>query len=392
MNKKLLTLAVAGAFAAPVAAMADATLYGKIHISLDYADVDKNAYFNPPVSPDPELDLDPLLEAESLKDVEDALRNLANDRGTARGFDGWKMASRASRLGVKGSEDLGGGLKGIYQIEMQIPIVNENDDLADGDRGRIKMRNTFVGLASDWGTLLAGRHDTPMKISTGKLEMFGDTMADYNDTVGFVDIRADSTILYISPNFSGFQLAAATVPGSGVGDGTNVDSDSLAEGYSVAGIYKNGPFYASLAYEAFSQELSEMTGEDWADDYNQWRVGLGLLDWNGFSLTGIYESQSNIWGVEDYDADLWQVQAGYAFGNNMVKAMYGSNSQDGDFVDFEDRTLSVDFDDDINSWAVGFDHNFSKRTTAYALYTSVTDDRWDDADWSGFSVGMIHKF
>ena len=43
MNKKLITLAVAAAMAAPAAALADSTIYVKLHMSLDYVDVDENA-------------------------------------------------------------------------------------------------------------------------------------------------------------------------------------------------------------------------------------------------------------------------------------------------------------------------------------------------------------
>jgi predicted porin len=46
---------------------------------------------------------------------------------------------------------------------------------------------------------------------------------------------------------------------------------------------------------------------------------------------------------------------------------------------------------DYSSWAIGFDHNFSKRTTAYALYTATDSDQ-KSSDWSGFSLGLIHKF
>ncbi len=379
MNKKLLTWAVAAAMAAPVAAMADATLYGKINMSIDYFDID--AITNP----------------NTGAVIED-------------GFDGWTLsrgavgegASRASRLGVKGSEDLGNGLKAIYQIEFGIPMEDTDGRSDNGDRGRISMRNSFVGLASDWGTLLVGRHDTPFKISTGKLDLFTDTMADYNGTVGFNDVRADNTILYISPNFSGFQLAAATMPGGNTAEGVGIEnSDSLAEGYSLAGIYNNGPFFAAVAYESFSDDLLVFQDDDDinangdtneilspGDDFNKWRIGLGILDWNGFTLAGIYEDQSNVGGFRDADQELWQIQAGYAFGNNQFKAMYGQADRT-----FDGNVAGI-FDGDAETWAVGFDHNFSKRTTAYILYTEVDEDDPTEEfrNWSGFSLGMIHSF
>lgn len=86
---------------------------------------------------------------------------------TARG-DYWQVESRASRLGAKGSKDLGNGLKAIYKMEFEVDIADDNG----GDN--ITARNQYVGLSCDFGTLLVGRHDTPYKVFTGK-DMFSDT-------------------------------------------------------------------------------------------------------------------------------------------------------------------------------------------------------------------------
>ena len=193
---------------------------------------------------------------------------------------------------------------------------------------------------------MIGRHDTPLKISTAKLDLFADTLADMNATVGFQDLRADSTVAYISPSWAGFQLSVALVPAGGATgfdttavyaqpsnfglnstspSNTNINSDEINGAYSLAAIYKNGPFYASAAYEALGNEMFMNTNTSLNrtydavtdtvrancqsdlnngianyscanvdDDWTQWRIGLGLLDWNGFSLTGIYAQQDNI--------------------------------------------------------------------------------------------------
>ena len=86
MNKKLIAAAIAAAMVAP-AAYAQATLYGKFHTSIDKNDND------------------------------------------SYDEDNWEVNSRASRLGVKGSEDLGGGLKAIYQLEVN---VNSDGSSSDG--------------------------------------------------------------------------------------------------------------------------------------------------------------------------------------------------------------------------------------------------------------------
>ncbi len=286
--------------------------------------------------------------------------------------------NRASRLGFKGSEDLGNGLKAIYQVEFGINLNDTNNNVLSNSDS-ITYRNTFVGLAGNWGTFLMGRHDTPMKISTGKLDLFADTMADYNGTVGFSDFRADNVVAYISPSWSGFQLAAAVVPAGGATGGTaglNLNEDSIANTWSIAAIYSNGPFYASAAFENLNNEHFNTQDESLffsncptdADgqpfpgagfgecrfqdsDAQAWRLGLGLLDWNGFTLTAIYANQDQFFNdkyrgfidptnpranfvlpVGPEDADLWQVQAGYSFGNAMLKAMYGQADYSGNTV------------------------------------------------------------
>ena len=347
-------------------------------------------------------------------------------------YKGWGMDTSnasvvgpANKLGVKGSEDLGNGLKAVYQIEIGVDITNANRDtnLANGNRGTLttnsgfNIRNSFVGLAGDWGTFMLGRHDSPLTMSTGKLDLFYDTLADNNATVGFAYARLDNVVAYISPNWSGFQFIAAVTPQNG---GTllgalDQNADSISGAYSLAAIYKNGPFYGSVAYEALDKSNWETQNADYALLYQdrtaksdtRVRVGLGLLDWNGFSLTGIYEQRQNILGAPTQsNGNFFQVQAGYAFGNNMVKAMWGradlDNCADPNAVGFrytcEASALGQYFADTIlvnnkqkSSWAIGYDYNFSKRTAAFVLYTQVTD-KIEDADWSGFSIGMNHSF
>jgi predicted porin len=487
MKKKLITLAVSAALAAPAAAFAEATIYGKLNNSIDYVDVEQNAQMfgpgsipytkvpNNPTLPDNVFASYGLVDGEYVPvGVErvaggagvdwtapasgelylnggdngseyllkgEQIVNGVLPNGTlvksAQDYKGWDLNAntRNNRIGVKGSEDLGGGLKAIYQVELQVALSDEDGYIADGElksgnNNAIKMRNSFVGLAGDWGTLLVGRHDTPEKIATSKLDLFSDTLADYNSTLGFANVRADNTVLYISPSFSGFQFAGAVIPAGGAtateGWGVPGDSpDGIADSWSVAGIYSNGPFFASVSYETLDSNNWSAVNEDLyvdgvlqtdyygipnygsADDWSYWKIGLGLLDWNGFTLTGIYESHSNVLGApQDSDMDIWQIQAAYSFGNETIKGMYGQNSPDSCVGSLYAATCSsaitsetgVPVSDlaylnnrDYSSWAIGFDHNFSKRTTAYALYTATDSDQ-KSSDWSGFSLGLIHKF
>jgi predicted porin len=340
-------------------------------------------------------------------------------------FDGWGMDQngRASRLGVKGSEDLGNGLKAVYQMEFDVRVANDNGDnvLTDGNRNNaLAMRNTYAGLAGNWGTFLMGRHDTPLKMSTSRLDLFADTLADMNFTVGFQDLRADNAVAYVSPSLYGLNFSGAVIPAGGAtgGTGWNSDADGLAEAWSTGLTYSNGPFFASAAYENLGSNLwtggqtfNTIYGNlnqdvlyrglygSGAKDDTKWRLGLGLLNWNGFTLQGIYENRSHVLGAPDQsDMQLWQLQAQYAFGNTAVKGMYGHASVDqcadpfnAGFRFYCGLGLDGTENSDMDTCAVGVDHNFSKRTKAYLLYTAVNSDN-NSSDWNGVSIGMMHSF
>jgi predicted porin len=368
MNKKLIAMAVAAAFAAP-AAMADAVIYGKAHVSLDMNDV--------------EFDGDTVT-------------------------DNYEVNSRASRVGLKGSEDLGGGLKAIYQVEMGFDWDGGDQQDSAGDIG-LSQRNTFIGLAGGWGTFLVGRHDTPAKVAfyAAGNERLGDSIIDLNSgVVGvFTEVRANNAIAYISPNFSGFTFAAAAVPGEESGaDGVNNSSDGLTDHYSLGVMYSGNGLKASVGYEEFDNQgpnlrilngkvplgslgyLGQPEGAD-EGDITVLQVGASYT-MNNFSVgahyqdTDIDDSDVNA-GDAEYTA--WAITGKATFGNNAVSLVYT-------WADAE-----IDGDDvaDSDGWGLAAEHNFSKRTKVYAAYAMGEvdfDDTDADFDEDVFSLGMIHSF
>ena len=254
MNKKSTypALAIVSAMTVPMALQAqDLTVYGKMHYSIDYAD--------------------------------------ATNLGGADDEDWATAPSRASRLGVKGTEDLGNGMKAIFKIESQVGAV-------------LGGRNTYVGLSSDKGTLLLGRHDTPYKVATGKIGLFGDTAADSNVVMGTVqsnggyslsyDERRPLLAMYVSPNMNGFSIAAAVTSNS-VAEAAGNDE---TEGASLAAMYNNGPFFAALAYETYEDGAAvfgNASGTNAAagnnTDSDAVKIGLGYKA-NGFSVGFIHEN------------------------------------------------------------------------------------------------------
>jgi predicted porin len=261
-----------------------------------------------------------------------------------------------------------------------------------------------------------------MKISTGSLDLFADTIADYNNNgaddeptgagdltslpimvfqgLGFVDLRVDQAIAYVSPNWNGLTLAAAVVQPGMDSTGASTSADGFSEAYSVAAMYSNGPFYASFAWERLSEDLIEEvagaspTMQAALDEDTRWRLGLAYTA-NGFHVGFVFENQDVV--LAGSDATRWQISGSYTFGNNVIKAMYGEN----EFEDLYVGGVPPTFDFDVDQWAVGLDHNFSKRTKAYLVYTDVDTDLSDpggvggflaNTSWDGFSLGLVHKF
>lgn len=330
MNKKIIAAAIAAVVAAPAAMAADTVVYGKVRQAVDIVDM-----------------------------------------GTV---DNVQINDRTSRVGFKGSEDLGNGLKAIWGLEFGVAVSGNNGNgFESGAKNEFSTsspifggRNAFVGLAGDFGTFVIGRHDTPLKISTGSLDLFGDTIADNNQsfTEGLADRRADGTVAYISPSFSGLTAAVALVPGE------NNNADGIADAYSVALMYSNGGIYASLATEQGDKDIDALPGVD----LDQTRFGIGYT-MDAFTVNFVWE---NVDLDTVSDTDKWVVSGAYTMGNNKIKLKY---------FDTEEDIANVDGD----GWALGLEHNFSKRTQAQVIYISSDHDT-ASLDGDVFSLQLNHNF
>jgi predicted porin len=317
MKKSLIALAVAGAFAAPaMAATSNVDIYGVLKMSYDYINTDATAG-----GPNPDKHLT-------------------------------RISSNSSRLGFKGSEDLGGGLKAVWQWESQIA--------ADANGGNPSNRNTFVGLAGGFGTFLLGTHDTPYKLATGSLDLFSDTMGDYNTIMGNVnganrfDLRGDNVWAYISPTVSGFHAAIARVNANETGTQGARDGDA----WSLAGIYNNGPLFASLAWE---KHKNGVAGAAPNSHLTAWKLGAGYKF--GDAKVGFgYEKLDDGSGNTAQDRSAWFLNGAYAMGPITLKAQY---ARAGDGKSVPDTKASY--------YALGADYALSKRSKVYALYASTNN-------------------
>lgn len=324
-----------------------------------------------------------------------------------------KVSSNASRLGFKGSEDLGGGLKAIWQIENQVNIdnsaVNGQGGTASGILGN---RNTFAGLAGDaWGSLTLGRNDTPYKSATRGLDVFLDHIADNRNLMGTgnlaFDARNTDTARYDSADLSGFKLSAAYVAGAEA----NTVSTANTKGkiVSLAGTYATGPFFGALAWEkhTFGSVASggmTVTATPTLTDEKAWKIGGGYKV-DQFAVNAVYERTKD---------SLGSTAGGMGHKAFLVGGVFNATANDAIKLSF---TKAKDLRDGslansgARQWALGVDHSLSKRTTAYAMYTKLNNDSaaaygltaganatgstaavGAGADPSAFSFGLKHTF
>ena len=359
MNKKLLSIAVAASIVAPMVASADATLYGRLRNSVTYND------YQDPVNAD------------------------GTDATGGDPEEQWDVESQSSRLGVKGSEDLGNGLKAIYQIELEMN-TSENGSTSRPRDGvdTFGTRLGYVGLQGDWGTVAIGRQWTPYYGSVDKFDVYD--VGGFNDTyIGLT--RIGDTLAYISPSWSGFsgKLAlimsdeSGTFAGSG---GNDVDSDNI-DAWNASIDYDNGPFEIGLSYLKLNGE------DDPGFDADYWQAG-GAIKYtfrNMFALIGSYEYQEGNdenGSSNEEDRKAGTIMGEYYFGNNTLRAHWGR-------ID-DDNIEKKDY-----QWAIGLKHNFSKRTSVHIEYEdseintryNANDDgitRYDEHQ--RFGIGLRHDF
>lgn len=259
------------------------------------------------------------------------------------------VESNASRLGVKGAFDLGNSLEAFYKIEYEV-------DTGDDVKENFKARSQYVGLKGNFGSVSVGRNDTMLKLSQGKVDLFGDQEGDLKSLFKG-DNRLEQTVTYITPSLSGFKLGATYAAEAN-------KKQAGEDGFSLAAMYgdkklKKTPIYASIAMD------SEVAGYDVLRATVQGKIA-------GFKLGAIYQDQEAVDSGTSIDGFLFS--AAYSFDAVTLKTQ---------FQDMEDKG---------DSWSIGADYKLGKPTKLFAYYTnrSSDDDMVEDSKFLG--LGIEHKF
>ncbi len=358
MNKTILSLAVAVALTTPFAVQADTILYGEARLSVDY--IDNHIQGSDPY---------------------------------------WDVLDDGSKLGVKGTEDLGGGLSALYMWEFSVDMTE------GGNFGGLNQK--FAGLKGGFGTLTLGTQDTPYwkvlnvidiwnssKVLNGSTYLGGSTTPETN--VNGALSTLPNNIDYQTPIFNGFSAEAMLVldaDEANTGLGIPPTSNSV-DIWSINVKYNQGPYFAGLTYIQLNGDNNVNLGQGrTADlDLGNWGLGLGYKT-DQWLVAAIYEQgnftdvnfdrQVRVNGVplaNGDDAQSWYLTGQYAFGNNIIRAAYGQTD------------TGIDGEDMIDNYRLGYQYNFSKRTLVWVEYSGRDADTPLYGDQDVVSIGTRHYF
>lgn len=351
MQKKLIALTVASVLVTPLAAQAGVEIYGQARMSLDF--------------------------------------NSNNDPVATNEDSALAVSSNRSRLGFRGDEDLGGGLKALWQFEQGVAF-----DTSNWNDSR---RDSYIGLSGGFGTVLAGNLSTPYRVATSGLDPFRNTRGDNNAIIGSLngstgwndENRANNAVAYASPDMSGFSaMLAYIVPSAATGDSLPMTTTQGKEdAYSLSGTYASGPIFVTAGYESWNALGAG------GDDVSAWKIGGSYTLMGNTTLGAIWESL-DMGGTTatNGDRDAWTLSVKHKMGDITLMAAYAMADETGGVADTG-----------ANQFSLGGSYAMSKTTEAYALYSMVGNDsagRYSldgvngvlGEDVSSFSVGINHTF
>jgi predicted porin len=277
----------------------------------------------------------------------------------------------SSRIGFRGQEDLGGGVKASFWLESAVGPdlgtagTTPTSAAATGASADAKFfdRRSTVSLSGPFGEVRLGRDYTPTFTNVGSFDVYGATgfAGDGNlagggspSAVGALGsgagtrARADNSVAYFLPSILGGLNATVM---AAAGEGTNTSNGNNR--YIGARIgYAAGPIGVAGAYGR-----TRIPGND---DFRVWNAGASY-DFSVVKLVALYHrADYTPAGLANRSQKLWVVGARVALGQGEFRATYQhSDISGGTIIRLRDQ-------DDARQYAVGYIYNLSKRTALYA--------------------------
>src|SRR5690554_4800583 len=259
----------------------------------------------------------------------------------------WALNSRNSRVGIKQDIKLNDGLTAIYKIETGVEID-------DGDRGgkSFYQRDIYLGVKGDYGQIIGGRFNTPMRSAEGKIDPFNHLDGDITAVLGG-HLRVDNIVQYTSPKLANTEINVAFMPGELEDlDGDGNDDNRIANAFSASAVYNEGNLFASFALDKNMPATNTTTDGLTRSD----RVQLAAKYQMGAAAFGTIIQHA----VDSDDSKLKEnafiVNGTYRINDYTLKAQYGLNK--GDSTKNE-RSLA----------AVGVNYHVAKNSVASINYS-----------------------
>lgn len=307
----------------------------------------------------------------------------------------------SSRLGFRGAEDLGGGMKASFWFEAAMTpqsgaggstSTTNKDSLNSG--GLTFARRSTVELSGSFGEVRLGRDYTPTFTNlTVANHPFGTNGVGnsgqmyYPVAVGGTtprtQVRASNGINYFSPNFSGVQVNLMYATNNQPDNLGAVGDDGKYTGGRIS--YGNGPLNVALATAKTKYATGDYTQSNFAANYQLGEAKLMYL-W-GENKVGVTKTTSNMVGVQYKMSETGEIRAGYTV---LSAAGFAATAGVGD------ATQAV----------IGYVHNLSKRTALFTNY-SVVDNKGTGTKFAvgggnavttaggnstGYEFGIRHSF
>jgi predicted porin len=340
MQKKLIALAVAGLASTAAFAQTNVTIYGLVDYGYAYR-----------------------FDGRGL----DSTTNLINNAGkpnSASQLNGGQQSG--NRLGFKGTEDLGNGLKAVFLLEQGFQL----DTGASASSSSFYNRQAYAGLSGGFGTVVGGRLYTPHYTFVSGLDPFGaGTVGRYNNVYSVAasavagsafgnltdPIRVDNAVAYISPSFGGFTVTGA-FSNNASGDDSVSNNSRNNTVYAVLGQFDSGALKLGANYHYIAMG----TGLQAIDNVQNFTLG-GSFDFKVAKVMALYswnEIDNSLATVKDVTLNNYMLGATVPFGKFAAKGSYI----------YSDGNSGIG---DAQQLALGLDYNLSKRTNFYTAYSWI---------------------
>jgi predicted porin len=328
MNRTLLVAALAALGATSALAQSTVTIYGRLNVSA---------------------------EARNSNDVKTSV-----------------LGNNASRIGFKGTEDLGGGLQAGFVLEHGFDPSNGLPGAEPGAAGSAFWgRQSEVNLSGGFGTVRLGNFTSEAYYATSDyIGMHNHETGTSSDALYAYIGRNTNKVAYRTPSLGGATIEAAVSAGEGGGRARN---------YDVAVNYGAGPLHVGVGYEKAGGNAKQLAVS-------------GLYEMGSLVFGAMVQRDTDGLGAGLGNRTNFRGSVAYIFGASELHLNVG---RAGEYSKLKNS--------DATQYTLGYNYNLSKRTKVYTYYTAIDDSKiglytggaranGKDGEFSSLALGVRHNF